>query len=75
MASLLDYIESRAISAQDPSFASLIFAAIRKGDTENVGRIGLAFPDLYKEFCLRYDAPGGAINAEEEKWAEENLTA
>lgn len=61
MATIIDYLESQQISAKDPSFAALVFALIRKADTENMEKIRLTWPDLHDEMIERYHAPGGAI--------------
>ena len=64
--SFYDYEVSKLISAgtctvPDPPFAALIMAAIRKADTDNVAKIELAWPRIYKEFVERYHAPGGIL--------------
>jgi hypothetical protein len=68
MASLIDYKESQAISASDPSFAAIIFAACRKADDRNLESLEQAFPHLVGEFRQRYNAPGGALNEQEMSW-------
>lgn len=48
----------------DPSFAALIMAAARKADTNNLERLGQAFPEIVSEFRSRYNAPGGVLEAD-----------
>lgn len=62
--SLHSYHVSRGLSAYDPPFSALIFAAMRKADTGNQLKLMMAFPELWTELALRYDAPGGAIDGE-----------
>lgn len=62
--SLYDYYVSRDISVQDPPFAALIMAALRKADTSNFVKLRKAFPDIAVEFIARYDAPGGRLEGD-----------
>ena len=62
--SLYEYHESRRISLQDFSFYALIMAAMRKSDTDNSEKLQAAFPEVFKELRLRYDAPGGVLPEE-----------
>lgn len=66
--SLHAYLESRSISATDPDFSALIFAAYRKADTFNAAKLQAAWPDLCAEMQRRYDAPGGALTDAELAW-------
>jgi len=59
-----DYATSQEISAKDPPFASLIMAAIRKADTKNTFILGNAFPEIFAELTVRYNAPGGLLPGE-----------
>lgn len=59
------YQVSQELSAQDPPFSALIFAAMRKADTENAAILQAAYPALYKELHDRYWAPGGLLDGEE----------
>ena len=59
-----DYVVSQEISAKDPPFASLIMAAIRKADTDNTFKLGNAFPEIFAELQVRYNAPGGLLSNE-----------
>ncbi len=47
--SLYDYQKSKEISAEEPSFASLIMAAAWKADTLNFGKLRAAFPEIIEE--------------------------
>lgn len=59
--SLYDYRQSLEISKHDPQFAALIMAAMRKADTTNVALLRWAWPDIWREFELRYHSPGGIV--------------
>ena len=65
--SLYDYQLSKVLSAEDPPFAALIMAAIRKADTANVEKLRIAFPEIHDELRARYDAPGGVLAAERDE--------
>lgn len=62
-----DYEKSKEISAEDPPFASLIMAAMRKADTENTAKLKGAFPQIFNELQKRYWAPGGLLPEEIKK--------
>lgn len=59
--SLYDYRISKLIAAEDPPFAALIMAALRKADTGNAMLLREAWPDICEELQVRYDAPGGVL--------------
>lgn len=59
-----DYEVSKQISQDDPPFAALIMAAMRKADTANAERLAQAFPAIYVELRKRYNAPGGYLEDE-----------
>lgn len=59
--SLHGYHVSKKLAAGDPPFYSLIMAAMRKADTENLMKLQLAFPDVWIELQRRYDAPLGVL--------------
>ena len=61
---LYDYLLSEAISAYRPSFYSLIAAAIRQADSDNLEKLANAWPDVVADFRLRYNAPGGTLPGE-----------
>jgi len=62
-----DYEKSKEISAEDPPFASLVMAAIRKADTENTAKLKSAFPEIFNELQERYWATGGLLPEEIKK--------
>ena len=59
-----EYVTSRQIAAHDFPFYGLIMAAIRQADTPNSRALRAAFPDTYREFERRYNAPGGKLENE-----------
>lgn len=59
--SLYDYLASKDLARLDPPFYALIFAVIRKADTDNLAKLKKAFPEQVEEFFQRYNAPGGAL--------------
>jgi hypothetical protein len=65
MASIVDYQESLRLSKYDPSFSALLFALIRKADTDNLEKITKEWPELLDEFKLRYKSFGGALDEDE----------
>lgn len=60
--SLYDYKRSAEI-VQEP-FYTLIMAAFRKADTENLRKLSSAFPEVWAELKARYNAPGGRLPEE-----------
>jgi predicted ArsR family transcriptional regulator len=58
---LYDYQMSRDLVADDPPFAALIMAALRKADTENAAKISAMWPGIAREMRVRYNAPGGLL--------------
>lgn len=63
--SIIDYEISRRLSLTDPSFASLIMAAIRKADSDNLLLLQHTFPAIFEELRKRYAAPGGLVGQEQ----------
>lgn len=51
-------------------FYTLLMAAMRFADTNNLSKLESAFPDVVKELRMRYQAPGGALTPEEMELAE-----
>ena len=47
--SLYDYQKSKEIAAEEPSFTTLIMAAVWEADTLNFGKLRSAFPEIIKE--------------------------
>jgi hypothetical protein len=62
--SLYDYQTSRRLAEDDPPFAALIMAALRKADTENATKLRGQWPEICAELQARYDAPGGQLPEE-----------
>lgn len=62
--SLYDYQTSRRLAEDDPPFAALIMAALRKADTENATKLRGQWPEICAELQARYDAPGGQLPVE-----------
>lgn len=65
-----EYSESVKISTGDeigdePSFYSIIMAAMRRADTSNLAKLCIAFPKQWEELKARYGAPGGCLSKEE----------
>lgn len=48
----------------EPSFYSLIMAAMRRADPTNLMLLRQAFPDTWRELNARYNAPGGKLPGE-----------
>lgn len=65
MASILDYQESLRLSKHDPSFSALIFALIRKADSDNLAKIAKEWPELLDEFKCRLRSHRGALDMDE----------
>jgi hypothetical protein len=59
--SLYDYEVSKQIDRDDPPFASLIMAALRKADSDNAELLRRCWPGICDEMQARYNAPGGAL--------------
>lgn len=59
--SFYDYQQSCEITKTSPPFYALIMAAMRKADTFNLAQLRAAFPETYREFDERYNAPGGIL--------------
>lgn len=59
-----DFQKSRELVQDDPTFYSLIMAAMRRADETNMRRLMSAFPEQYVELVERYEAPGGLLAGE-----------
>lgn len=59
--SLYDYQVSKKIAAEDYPFYALVMAAMRQADSDNMEKLHTAFPLVYEELSLRYNAPGGFL--------------
>lgn len=62
--SLYDFNESLGLNRKDVGFNSLIMAAMLKADTINMHKLKCAFPEMYEEVNLRYNAPGGVLEGD-----------
>lgn len=62
--SLFDYRQSLTLSAEDPTFAALVMALMRKADTFNRRLIDECWPDISAEMQARYNAPAGLLAGE-----------
>jgi len=60
-----DYRASVEIAAKGYSFSTIIMAAMRKADTDNLEILTKAWPEIEKELRLRYKAPGGFLTERE----------
>ncbi len=65
--SLYDYKESLKIKKSDYPFYSLIMAAMRQADTENVLHLQTAFPEVWDELLARYNTPGGVLHSDKQQ--------
>lgn len=63
--SLHDYRIGRKIADADPPFYALIQAAMRRADTENLGKLSAAWPEVFTELLMRHEAPRGVLPADE----------
>ena len=62
--SLYDYKTSAEISAKDYPFYALIMAAMRQADDDNMRKLKLGFQDIWEELYMRYHAPGGILESD-----------
>jgi len=72
MGHYLAYLESQAVSRNDPSFHALLFAMIRTSDEVNLAYIERAWPWAVDEFKQRRAAPGGALTEKEAKFLKKS---
>lgn len=63
--SRFDYQASKRIDAEQYPFRALIMAAMRRADTNNAALLQRAFPQVWTELQLRYEAPGGFLPGEQ----------
>ena len=66
-----DYVTGLHIASKDHPFVALIQAAMRKADSQNIAKLALAFPEIWKELNARYTAPGGYLPGELETGEKE----
>jgi hypothetical protein len=62
--SLHEYLAAKELRKLDPPFYGLIMAAMWGADTYNVMKLRAAFPDVWEELNIRYNAPGGLLPTE-----------
>lgn len=69
--SINDYLTSQKLASKvyecgaGNEFYSLIMAAARFADTDNMEKLQESFPEVVIELKKRYNAPGGALNSAE----------
>jgi len=54
-------LEIQALAMDGNAFYSLIMAAHRQADTDNLEALRKAFPGVFEELAARYNAPGGEL--------------
>jgi len=59
--SLYDYQMGLSVAGGDYPFYSLIQAAMRQADTDNLEKLKAAWPQVWKELQARYKASGGTL--------------
>lgn len=62
-----EYDVSKEIAKADYPFYSLVMAAMRQADTDNLEKLQGAFPEVWAELQARYNAPGGILPEEHGK--------
>ena len=66
----LEYIGSQKVASEisqmtmGNEFYTLIMAAMRLADTDNMEKLAEEFPETWDELCRRYKAPGGKLSGE-----------
>ena len=63
--SLHDYPRSLALNSLDEPFYSLIMAAMRQADTDNLALLKVAWPSVHHELMLRREVPLGVLRDDE----------
>ena len=77
--SYTNYQESIRIASGDeigaePGFYSIVMAAMRRADDNNLPKLQSAFPTQWEELQIRYNAPGGFVSKEEAKALGDGLS-
>lgn len=62
---LIDYMIGARLKDADISFTALVSAAMRKGDTNNLAKLKMVFPEIWGSLQERYNSDYGII--EEDK--------
>ena len=59
-----DYMRSARFLENDPTFTTLIMAAMRKADSINLEKLKKAWPEIWKALQARFHARGGWLAGE-----------
>ena len=59
-----DYRVGQEIVVDDPSFAAIIQAAMRKAGGDNLDILKAGWPNIWRDLQARYEAPGGLLPGE-----------
>ncbi len=59
-----DYRVGQEIAVDDPTFAAIIQAAMRKAGGPNLDILKTGWPDIWRDLQARYEAPGGLLPGE-----------
>lgn len=60
-----EYEVSKRIAHYDRPFYSLVMAAMRQADSENLAKLQQVFPAVWGELQARYQSPGGVLPGED----------
>ncbi len=63
--SLYDYLWIIEVQKTDPPFYGLVMLLMRKADDVNLKKLKSAWPGIWEELQLRYNAPLGLLIGEE----------
>jgi len=66
-----EYRASQELEREGRPFYGLIMAAMRQADTDNVEKLRRVWPEVWAELRARYDAPGGFLEGETPRPADE----
>ena len=61
---LYDYKCGKILEMNDAPFYSLIQAAMRRADTDNLRKLKHCWPEIWEELQERYHMPGGMTHEE-----------
>jgi hypothetical protein len=62
--SFYEYEKGKEIAAKKPSFYTLIQAAMRRADSDNLEMLKGCWPDTWAELFVREYSPGGRLKEE-----------
>jgi len=74
--SINDYLTSQKLASKvyecghGNEFYSLLMAAARFADTDNMEKLQESFPEVIIELKKRYNAPGGALTPQEREYVK-----